>query len=248
MGPKPKSARQPKFPIEILSKKIPDRNHISLPTRPLAAGPHASTTAAAHPDAARAGCPEPGRPAHPGHPAPPPPPPRTPPPCARHCAPGRHEPGRPARPTTTRAPRSPCASTTAAVYPATACPPLRAWAPRAPHCPTLDRPACPAAPPARRLTTPSGGRGRALPPFPVSVEQGEVVRPGRPFGGPPLAGLPTPTPAPRPPPSVAAVGGEEAEGEEYVGGDPEDSDRLCQRRGSACTASPRHCIDSPLPR
>ena len=37
-------------------------------------------------------------------------------------------------------------------------------------------------------------------------------------------------------------------GEEYVGGDPEDPDRLRRRHGSACTASPRHCVDSPLPR
>jgi hypothetical protein len=37
-------------------------------------------------------------------------------------------------------------------------------------------------------------------------------------------------------------------GEEPVRGDPGDPDRLRQRRGSACTVPPRHCLDSPLPR
>jgi hypothetical protein len=36
--------------------------------------------------------------------------------------------------------------------------------------------------------------------------------------------------------------------EEPVGGDPEYPDRLRQCCGSACTASPHHCTDSPLPR
>ena len=55
-------------------------------------------------------------------------------------------------------------------------PPPRARPPSSPRRPTNVP---------RRPTTPSGGRGRALPPFPISVEQGEVDRPGRPSGGSP---------------------------------------------------------------
>jgi hypothetical protein len=36
--------------------------------------------------------------------------------------------------------------------------------------------------------------------------------------------------------------------EEPVGAEPEYADRLPRCCGSACTASPRHCTDSPRPR
>ncbi|XP_066347615.1 uncharacterized protein [Miscanthus floridulus] len=116
---------------------------------------------------------------------------------------------------------------------------------RTPH--RLGRPARPAPPRA-----PPPHHAQCAEVAPASVPRLRRARGGRPprpaLRWLPLTGLPAPTPAPRPPPSPAAVGGEEAEGEEYVGGDPEDPDRLRRCCGSAVTASPRHCVDSPLPR